>query len=159
VDSIVEQWAKERPDLDASGKHVTGRVVRLASLFQRAFAERFREAGLGEGAYGVLAALRRSGPPYELTPTALAQHRMMTSGGMTPVIDGLERQGLVERVPNPADRRGSLVRLTRSGRAAVDRAMAMHAEAEQELVAGLGPREREQLARLLRKLLLSVDDA
>ena len=62
VDSIVEQWAAERPDLDASAKQVTGRIVRLASLFQRAFAERFREAGLGEGAYGVLAALRRSGP-------------------------------------------------------------------------------------------------
>ena len=84
---------------------------------------------------------------------------MMTSGGMTPVIDGLERQGLVERVPNPADRRGSLVRLTSSGRKVVDRAMAMHAEAEQELVAGLGERERDQLERLLRKLLLSVDDA
>jgi DNA-binding MarR family transcriptional regulator len=159
VDSIVEQWAAERPDLDASAKHVTGRIVRLASLFQRTYAERFREAGLGEGAYGVLAALRRSGAPHELTPTALAQQRMMTSGGMTPVIDGLERHGLVERVPNPADRRGSLVRLTSSGREVVDRAMALHAEAEQELVAGLGERERDQLARLLRKLLLSVDDA
>jgi DNA-binding MarR family transcriptional regulator len=82
---------------------------------------------------------------------------MMTSGGMTPVIDRLEREGLVKRLPNPADRRGSLVELSRAGRRRVDAAMARHAETEQRLVDPLDAREREQLIALLRKLLLGVD--
>jgi DNA-binding MarR family transcriptional regulator len=105
----------------------------------------------------VLVALRRSGAPFRLTPTDLARQRMMTSGGMTPVIDRLEREGLVKRLPNPADRRGSLVELTRAGRRKVDAAMVRHADAEQRLVEHLDPREREQLAALLRKLLLGVE--
>jgi DNA-binding MarR family transcriptional regulator len=157
VDVIVSQWRAERPDLDPSAKQVTGRVVRLASLFQRAFAERFRDLGLAEGSYGVLAALRRAGAPYQLTPTEIARQRMMTSGGLTPVIDRLEREGHVERRPNPDDRRGSLVRLTPGGLALADRALALHAAAERELVAGLSDRERGSLEVLLRKLLLSVE--
>ena len=155
---IVGQWREQRPDLDSSAKHVTGRVVRLASLFQRAYGEEFRGAGLGEGSYGVLVALRRAGAPYTLTPTALARQRMMSSGGMTLVVDGLERRGLVERLPNPADRRGNLVRLTDDGTTTVEAAMDLHAATEQRLLAGLGDRDREQLAELLRKLLLSIDE-
>jgi DNA-binding MarR family transcriptional regulator len=101
--------------------------------------------------------MRRAGTPYRLTPTELARRRMMTSGGMTPVIDRLERRRLVARGPNPDDRRGSLVELTEARREVVDEAMALHAGAEQRLVAGLDDAEREQLAALLRKLLLSVE--
>jgi DNA-binding MarR family transcriptional regulator len=157
VDAIVEQWQRERPDLDPSAKQVTGRIVRLASLFQQAYGDAFEEAGLSPGDYGVLVALRRAGAPFRLTPTELARQRMMTSGGMTPVLDRLERRGLVARLPNPEDRRGSLVELTKRGRGAVDAAMDRHADAEQALVEGLNAREREQLAGLLRKLLISVD--
>ncbi|HUR86260.1 MAG TPA: MarR family transcriptional regulator [Solirubrobacteraceae bacterium] len=157
VDAIVEQWRRERPDLDPSAKEVAGRVVRLASLFGQAYAAAFSTLGLNDGDYGVLAALRRAGAPYELTPTKLARQRMMTSGGMTAAIDRLDRQGLVRRSPNPADRRGALVGLTAKGRKLADRAMELHAQAEQQLVGGLAKRERDQLARLLRKLLLSLD--
>ncbi len=136
VDAIVEQWKRERPDLDPSAKHVTGRVVRLASLFEQAFADAFEAAGLSPGDYGVLVALRRAGAPFRLTPTELARQRMMTSGGMTPVLDRLERQGLVTRLPNSEDRRGSLVELTKKGRRAVDGAMERHTGAEQRLVGG-----------------------
>ena len=157
MDAIVAQWGRERPDLDPSAKHVTGRIVRLASLFQQAYAPAFEAAGLNPGDYGVLVALRRAGAPFRLTPTELARQRMMTSGGMTPVLDRLERQGLVARLPNPSDRRGSLVELTRAGRRKVDAAMARHAEAEQRLVGHLDPRERDQLAKLLRKLLSGME--
>ncbi len=157
VDAIVEQWQRERPDLDPSAKRVTGRIVRLASLFHQAFADAFEAAGLSPGDYGVLVALRRAGAPFRLTPTELARQRMMTSGGMTPVLDRLERQGLVARLPNPEDRRGSLVELTKQGRRAVDAAMERHTGAEHALVEGLDAGEREQLAALLRKLVLSVD--
>ena len=157
VDVIVQEWLRERPDLDAGAKEVTGRIVRLASLFQQAYSDTFGPLGLNDGDYGVLAPLRRAGAPHELTPTELARHRMMTSGGMTAALDRLERKGLVTRVPNPADRRGSLVRLTEAGRDVMDEAMTQHVLTEQRLVASLDEHERNQLRALLRKLLNAVD--
>jgi len=156
VDVIVEQWRRERPDLDSSAKEVTGRIVRLASLFQQAYAGTFEPLGLNEGDYGVLAPLRRAGAPHELTPTELAKHRMMTSGGMTAALDRLERKGLVLRVPNPDDRRGSLVRLTDAGRDVIDEAMTQHVLTEKRLVSGLDEDERDQLRDLLRKVLSTI---
>ena len=155
---IVEEWRRERPDLDPSAKEVTGRIVRLASLFQQAYSDTFVPLGLNDGDYGVLAPLRRAGAPHELTPTELAKHRMMTSGGMTAALDRLERKGFVVRVPNPADRRGSLVRLTAAGHDVMEQAMTRHARTEQRLVAGLDDDERAQLSVLLRKLLHAVEE-
>jgi DNA-binding MarR family transcriptional regulator len=157
VDAIVQEWRRERPDLDPSAKEIAGRVIRLAGLFQQAYSETFSPLGLNDGDYGVLAPLRRSGEPFELTPTELAKHRMMTSGGMTAALDRLERRGLVVRVPNPNDRRGSLVRLTSSGREVIDVAMEQHVVTEQRLVAGLSALERSELATLLRKLLHAAE--
>ena len=157
MDAIVGQWRRERPDLDPSAKEITGRVIRLASLFQQANAEVFEPLGLNDGDYGVLATLRRAGAPYELTPSELARQRMMTSGGMTAALDRLERKGLVARSPNPADRRGSLVRLADDGLHVVDRAMEQHSETEQRLVRGLSAADRRKLGELLRALLLTVE--
>lgn len=157
VDRILEQWRVERPDLDVTGKAITGRIVRLASIFQRRYREAFADEGLKEGDYGCLAALRRNGAPYELTPTDLARSQMMTSGGMTAAIDRLEGRGLLERAANPLDRRGSLVRLTPSGVAVVERAMERHVQVELELVAALGGRDRDDLVRGLRRLLVSLE--
>ena len=123
VDLIIEEWRRERPDLDPGPKEITGRIIRLAALFQQTYHDAFEPLGLNDGDYGVLAPLRRAGAPHELTPTELARHRMMTSGGMTAALDRLERKGLVVRIPNPADRRGSLVRLSDAGRAVIDDAM------------------------------------
>ena len=158
VDAIVAEWRRERPDLDPTAKHLTGRLIRLASLFQAAYANAFSPLGLSDGDYGVLAALRRAGAPHQLTPSDLARHQMMTSGGMTAAIDRLERRGLVSRSPNPNDRRGSLVGLTDDGRKVVDRAMESQAGVEDRLVQALGASERRTLEQLLRKLLLSVDE-
>jgi DNA-binding MarR family transcriptional regulator len=157
VDVIVEQWRRERPDLDPSAKEITGRIIRLASLFQQAYRDTFGALGLNDGDYGVLSPLRRAGEPYELTPTDLARQRMMTSGGMTAAIDRLERKGLVERAPNPNDRRGSLVRLTADGLAVIDEAMTRHVGLEQHLTGGLDQRERAQLRRLLHKLIDAIE--
>ena len=157
VDVIIEEWRRERPDLDPSAKHVTGRIVRLAARFQEAFDEAFRDLGITDRDYGVLAPLRRAGSPFTLTPTELARHKMITSGGMTAALDRLERQGLLERLPNPADRRGSLVRLTERGREVIDVAMERHAAAEQSLVGALEPAQRAALADLLRTLVRGVE--
>ena len=161
VDAIVEQWRTERPDIDPSAKHVTGRIVRLAWLFQAEF-ERikggvFGHYGLKETDFGVLSPLRRSGEPFELTPTELARHRMITSGGMTAALDRLEAKGMVVRVPNPNDRRGSLVRLTELGCELIDASMELHAEVEHKLVAPLSDKEAADLQRLLRKLLIATE--
>ena len=157
VDAIVAQWREQRPDLDPSAKEITGRVIRLASIFQQAFADAFAPLDLNESDYGILAPLRRAGEPFELSPTELARQRMMTSGGMTAALDRLERKGLLARTPNPADRRGSLVRLTVAGHEVMDRAMELHVAAEHDLVAALGQRERSQLRDLLATLLRAVD--
>jgi DNA-binding MarR family transcriptional regulator len=157
VDEIIAQWRRERPELDASAKEVAGRIIRLTGLFQQAYGEAFAPLGITEGEYGILAPLRRAGEPFALTPTELARQRMMTSGGMTAAIDRLERKGLVARSPNPADRRGSLVRLTDEGRRVIDDAMARHVDVEHRLVAALSPADRDHLSTLLRTLLLAVD--
>jgi DNA-binding MarR family transcriptional regulator len=158
VDVIVRQWHRERPGLDTSAKGVTGRVIRLGGLFQQAFAEAYEPLGLSETDFGILSPLRRAGEPYALTPTELARQRMLTSGGTTAAIDRVARMGLVTREPNPADRRGSLVRLTPRGLEAIDRAMEVHAEVEQGLVEALTPADRDRLAGLLRTLLLRLED-
>ena len=158
MDRIIEQWRVERPDLDPAAKAITGRVLRLASLIEQRQAVAFAAHGLAGGSFGILAALRRAGAPYQLTPSALTRHLMVTTGGMTAMLDRLESRGLVARTPNPADRRGVLVGLTDDGRAVVDAAMVDHARVEHELVAGLDARQREQLAALLRVLLLQLDD-
>ena len=157
IDRVVAQWHRERPELDPSAKEVTGRIIRLGAEFHRRFDASFDGLGLRAGQFGVLSALRRAGEPFELTPTDLARHQVMTSGGMTPVIDGLEKRALVERADNPADRRSRLVRLTTEGRDLVDRAMERHVETEHALIAGLSDDEREQLAGLLRRLVVLTE--
>jgi len=157
VDAIVEAWARERPALDTSRKHVTGRVIRLSALFQQAFGESHATVGIDNADFGILAALRRAGPDDPVTPTQLARSRMMTSGGMTAAIDRLERRGLVARIPNPADRRGSLVQLTDEGREVIELAVDLQADVERRLCRALTERQVDQLAGLLRRLLFDVD--
>jgi len=157
VDRVLRAWRQERPDLDSSAKEVTGRVVRLNGLFHRSFQLDFALEGIDEGGFAVLAALRRAGKPFGLTPTELNRELLISSGGVTHLVDRLVRGGLVTRRPDAADRRCVLVYLTPAGWRIADRAMTLHATTERRLVSGLTAAERSQLAGLLRKLLLSVD--
>ena len=155
VDRIVAQWNETRPDLDVSPTHTLQRITRLSLLQSASFARVFAPHGVSFGEYLVLAALRRAGPPYQMSPTKLFGSVILSSGAMTNRLDGLEEMGLVERLPDPTDRRGRLVALTDKGRELVDTAVADHLENEQRLLGALDADEREQLAGLLRKLLLS----
>jgi DNA-binding MarR family transcriptional regulator len=155
IDRIVDQWNRERPDLDVSPTHTLQRITRLSLLQAASFARVFAPYGVSFGEYLVLAALRRAGPPYRMNPTQLFNAVILSSGAMTNRLDRLEGMGLVERQPDPTDRRGRLVALTDRGRGLVDAAVVDHLENEQRLLAALDPGEREQLAKLLRKLLLS----
>jgi DNA-binding MarR family transcriptional regulator len=155
IDRIVEQWNRQRPDLDVSPTETLQRITRLSLLQGLSFARVFAPYGISFGEYLVLAALRRAGPPYRMNPTRLFNAVILSSGAMTNRLDRLEEMGLVERQPDPSDRRGRLVALTDRGRALVDAAAGDHVENEQRLLGALDAGEREQLAGLLRKLLLS----
>jgi DNA-binding MarR family transcriptional regulator len=155
VDRIVAQWNETRPDLDVSPTHTLQRITRLSLLQSASFARVFSPHGVSFGEYLVLAALRRAGPPYQMSPTKLFGSVILSSGAMTNRLDGLEEMSLVERLADPMDRRGRLVALTDKGRELVDAAVVEHLENEQRLLGALDTEEREQLAGLLRKLLLS----
>lgn len=157
VDRLLEAWSRERPDLDVAPMEVLSRVTRLARHLDRARRSAFAAHDLEAWEFDVLSALRRAGPPYELSPGALLQQTLVTSGTMTNRVDRLTGRGLVERQPDPRDRRGVLVRLSRQGRDAVDGALDALLERERELLAGLGERDRQRLADLLRRLTARFD--
>ena len=136
---------------------VIGRVLRAAHLADARIRPVLRSAGLDRGAFDVLATLRRAGSPYRLTPTVLYQELVLTSGAVTHRVDALARAGLVERVPDPDDRRSSLVALTERGREVVEDAMAAHMRCEAEMIAALSGDSRRALAALLRELLLDME--
>ncbi|TGS44651.1 MULTISPECIES: MarR family transcriptional regulator [unclassified Mesorhizobium] len=153
----VEQWKRERPDLDVSPMAVIGRLNEVSSLIARdRLAPLFARFGLQAGEFDVLATLRRSGSPYALTPTALYEATMVTSGAMTNRLDRLETSGLIQRAPHPNDRRGIIVRLSDKGLALIDEAVTAHVANEHQILSGLTLTERETLSRLLEKLISSV---
>jgi DNA-binding MarR family transcriptional regulator len=154
VDELVEAWARERSDLDLAPVEVFSRISRLARHLDLARRDAFTEASVESWEFDVLAALRRAGAPYELSPGRLLRETLVTSGTMTNRVDRLAARGLVERLPDPHDRRGVLVRLTPEGRTAVDLAFERLLEAEQTFLAALPEKDRGRLAALLRTLLV-----
>jgi DNA-binding MarR family transcriptional regulator len=157
VARIVEAWRRERPDLDVEPLEVLSRVSRLSRHLDRHRAAAFAGHELEPWEFDVLAALRRSGPPYQLSPGALIAETLVTSGTMTNRIDRLQARALVERMRDPDDGRGVLVRLTEPGVRLVDTALAALLERERALLAGLAPAERESLAALLQRLFAPFD--
>ncbi len=156
---ILAQWRRERPDLDVAPLGVLGRLFRAAHLADAELAEGIAAHDLQPGWFDLLAALRRSGAPYELTPTQLMRTTMLSSGGMTKRLDRLAEAGLVERRPDPSDRRGTLVGLTRKGRAVVDEAVVTHLANEERLLKPLSASQRRALDDLLRLLLSDLEGA
>ena len=156
VDAILDQWRRERPDLDTSPIGVIGRISRLAREIERRLEPVYAASGLEPGWYDVLATLRRTGPPYQLRPTDFAATLMLTSSGTTKRLDRLEAAGHITREPDPSDRRGVLITLTPQGRSLIDRAASKHLANERRILAGLTAPERRQLAGLLRKLTITL---
>ena len=153
VDELIEAWERERSDLDLAPVAVFSRISRLARHLDLARREAFTAHGIELWEFDVLSALRRAGAPYELSPGRLLRETLVTSGTMTNRVDRLAARGLVERHPDPDDRRGVIVRLTAEGKAAVDGAFEALLAAEADLLADLPARERKRLADLLRSLL------
>lgn len=157
IDSILDQWSRERPELDGSGFAVAGRLLVLGKLLERETDTALAPLGLKTWAFDVLATLRRQGPPYRLTPSELSQATMLTSGAMTNRLDRLESKGLIRRQDDPTDRRGVRVVLTTAGRKLADKAIAVRFARANDLAAKLPAGDRQTLERLLRRLLLELE--
>ncbi|GAA4431602.1 MarR family transcriptional regulator [Actinokineospora soli] len=158
VDLVLAQWHAERPDLDVSPMGVIGRLSRLARLVDGELGKTFAAHGLDRASFDVLATLRRSGPPYRLTPTELLRSSMVTSGAITQRLDRLEARGLVARTPSERDGRGVVVALTDAGRALLDETLPDHLATEHRLLSALSRGEQDDLAKTLKRLLESLDD-
>jgi DNA-binding MarR family transcriptional regulator len=154
VDRIVEAWTRERPDLDFAPLHVLSRVGRLAKHLERARKVAFAVSGLEPWEFDVLSALRKAGSPYQLSPTALVQQTMVSSGTMTNRIDRMVSRDLVERRTDPNDGRGVIVVMTATGRERVDGAITSLVHDETALLSRMSAGEQERLSALLRKLSL-----
>ncbi|HET6502261.1 MAG TPA: MarR family transcriptional regulator [Amycolatopsis sp.] len=153
IDSALAAWRRERPDLDLSAIAVFGRIGRLARILEAAVEEVFRRHGLRQGEFDVLAALRRSGPPYALIPSELSELLMMSRAGMTNRLDRLEDAGFIDRALDPRDRRSFRVTLTARGKRTIDATLTDHAETLTRLASSLGKEDTATLTRLLRTLL------
>ncbi|MEV6267103.1 MarR family transcriptional regulator [Kribbella sp. NPDC051936] len=158
VDLVLEQWRTRRPDLDPSPMGIIGRMGRLGALFDAELRRNFAKHDLDRASFDVLATLRRSNAEHSLTPAGLMHSSMVTSGAISQRLDRLESRGLVTRAPSETDRRGVLVTLTPEGLALIDKVLPTHIDTESQLLAGLSPAERDQLADLLRVLLESLGD-
>jgi DNA-binding MarR family transcriptional regulator len=158
VDKAIKQWDQERPDLDVSSMELIGRLVRIYKFLGLGMTQTFSEHGLNAANFDVLATLRRSGPPYALSPNDLISSTMVTSGTMTNRIDQLTRAGLVERIKNPNDGRSVVVSLTKAGFKLIDAAVTDHVATQEQLTAGLSKDEQKRLNTLLKKFLQSLEE-
>ncbi len=157
VDRIIAQWNRERPDLDVAPMALIGRLKRLSQHLSREMDKTFAAHGLNMASFDVLATLRRSGAPYQLSPNDLIGAMMVTSGTMTNRIDQLVKAGLVSRVSNPADGRSVLIALTERGLERIEAAVGAHVATQERLVAGLSADERGDLDAGLRRFLAQFE--
>lgn len=157
VATILRQWQRERPDLDASPMGIIGRVGRCTALLRGRLDETFSRFALSAWEFDVLATLRRAGSPYCLAPTALFRTLMITSGTMTRQLQQLEARSLISRLPNPDDARSQLVQLTASGLALIDEAVTAHVANEHAILSPLTAAQREQLEQGLIQLLAILE--
>lgn len=157
VDRLKAQWARELPDLDTSAMEVLGRIYRLSRLVTPMIEATFASHGLDRGEFDVVGTLRRSGPPYRLTPTELYRSLMIASGSLTHRLGRLEKAGLIRRVPSENDGRSLAVQLTEEGIRRAEAAFRQDMAKEADAIAAFDPEKQRQLAALLRELNLAVE--
>jgi len=157
VARIQQEWARERPELDVTPQGVIGRLHRIAARLTERLVPVYADHGLGEGDFDVLATLRRASPDFARSPGELAEHTMVTTGGMTKRLDRLEHAGLVVRRVSEADGRGRVVALTPAGRELIDRAFTAHMANERRLLDELGAADAAALEPILARWLAKLE--
>ena len=158
IDQLRQDWHNERPDLDSKAMGVVGRAILLGELMRKSANNVLLDFGVGYTDLDVLATLRRSGKPFILRPADLLKAILIQSGSLTACLDRLESAGLIERVATPNDRRSRSVKLTKKGRTLIDEAISVRFSEAERLLTVLSSSERDNLERLLRKLLLSIGE-
>ena len=157
VERLRAQWARELPDLDTTPMAILGRAYRLSNLVRPSIEANFASFGLDRGEFDVISTLRRSGPPYRLTPTDLYRSLMISSGGLTHRLVRLEKAGLVRREKSAEDGRSLLVVLTEEGVRRTEAAFRADMASESRFLAALDPRKSAALAGLLKELLSELE--
>ncbi|ACJ27441.1 Regulatory protein, MarR [Shewanella piezotolerans WP3] len=157
IDKVAAQWNKEKPQLETLPMEIFGRMMRLQKYLEAEIAACHKQYGLTLGEFDVLATLRRSGEPFNLTPSALLSSMMLTSGAMTNRLDRLQAKGLIERVHSTEDRRSVSVGLTDKGFAIIDEAIEEHVRVQHKLVEGLSDTDKPELSGLLKIWLSSFE--
>ncbi len=155
ADSGIAMWRRERPEIDCSGKAVTGRVLRLGEVFLAAMNRNMAQFGIKYSQYAIIGTLRAAGKPYRMSPSDLQATLMISSGGVSNLLRKVEAQGLIRRIDDPTDGRGVIAELTDEGFRLSEETMPAQAETERQLVSALSSDEQELLAGLLRRLVLS----
>ncbi|WP_430461890.1 MarR family winged helix-turn-helix transcriptional regulator [Thalassolituus sp. LLYu03] len=157
VDFIIGQWRQERPDLAIEPMAIIGRLKRLTTHLQQGIETHHKRYGLIWGEFDVLATLLRSGKPYCLTPTQLFRSAMLSSGAMTNRLNNLEKRGLIERLPDPDDRRSLLVKLSPDGFRLISEAVGDHVDNEAHLMSALSAEDIRQLNDILKRWLAGFE--
>ncbi len=157
LDELINDWKRERPDLDASAMNVVGRILFLGKKIEKQTSLALQEYGIYYTDLDVLATLRRAGKPYQLSPTQLRKSVLITSGAMTALLDRLEKMRLLYRLPDPRDGRVSLAVLSDKGKKIIDKAIASRFKAAESNLLNLSKSERAQLAGLLKKIAVSIE--
>lgn len=157
IDKVADQWKKEKPHLGTQPMEILGRMMRLQKHIEVEIAACHKQYDLTFGEFDVLATLRRSGEPFNLTPSALLSSMMLTSGAMTNRLDKLQAKGLIERVHSTEDRRSVSVGLTEKGFAIIDAAIEEHVRVQHKLVEQLSDANKPELNRLLKTWLAAFE--
>ncbi|WP_299686331.1 MarR family transcriptional regulator [uncultured Vibrio sp.] len=157
IDRVVEQWAKEKPELETEPMAMMGRIMRIAKYMETQVAELHKKYDMKLGEFDVLATLRRSGKPYRLTPSELIGSMMLTSGAMTNRLDKLEAKGLIKREHSKEDRRSVSVQLTKEGLVLIDQMMTEHVEMQKKLVKSLSVSQKKNTNQLLKTWLSAYE--
>ena len=157
IDRVVEQWAKEKPELETEPMAMMGRIMRIAKYMETQVADLHKTYDMKLGEFDVLATLRRSGKPYRLTPSELIGSMMLTSGAMTNRLDKLEAKGLIGREHSKEDRRSVSVKLTKDGLVLIDEMMTEHVEMQKKLVKSLSASQKKNINQLLKTWLSAYE--
>ena len=156
VDRLIEDWARERPELDARAMSGVGRIMRVGHMLGLRINRLIKPFRITYTDLDLLATLRRSGEPFTLTPEQLRQSVLLTSGAMTAAIDRLEKKGHIKRRQDSKDRRVRRISLSAQGRALIDEVIELRFKEAEDALSALTQSERERLYGLLRKLAGSL---
>jgi DNA-binding MarR family transcriptional regulator len=158
MDAMTDAWRQEVPEFERPESEFIRRTARLEQLLEEALSECLLPWNLTRADFNVLSILRTAGAPYELRPTDIRNRLLLTSGGVSNILNRLERLGLAERVPDGDDRRISWVRLTGAGIEVIEDAMRAWSAVQDQMFAGLDPQLAHQASDTLRTILLILGD-